>query len=119
MSEIAKPRVYRDIIDELVRVCREGQGQIGAQRVRAGIWNANATPDYIQDQHEINQFLARLSAQDRETLAKMFVHEVELGVFESLKVLEQFQIAPFEEGYEGSPYNDFVGRLNGWEWPEH
>jgi hypothetical protein len=44
--------------------------------------------------------------------------EVELGVFETLKALEQFDIAPFESGYEGSAYNDFVGRLAGWGWPE-
>jgi hypothetical protein len=102
-----------------VRVCREGQGQISARRARAGIWNTNATPDYIQYQHEINEFLARLSVQDREILAKVLVQEVVLGVFESLKVLEQFQIAPFEEGYEGTPYHDFIGRLADWEWPEH
>jgi hypothetical protein len=39
------------------------------------------------------------------------------GVFETLKALEEFQIAPFVDGYEGSPYHDFIGRLDGWEWP--
>jgi hypothetical protein len=44
--------------------------------------------------------------------------EGELGVFETLKALEEFQIAPFESGYEGSPFNDFIGRLDDWQWPE-
>lgn len=41
------------------------------------------------------------------------------GVFETLKVLEQAQIPPFENGYEGSPYEDFTGRLvlDDWPWP--
>jgi hypothetical protein len=37
--------------------------------------------------------------------------EVELGVFETLKALEQFQIPPFETGYEGSAFNDLSGAL--------
>ena len=49
----------------------------------------------------------------------MLEEQVEVGIFEALKVLEEFEVAPFEEGYEGSPYNDFIGRLAGdWEWPE-
>ena len=48
----------------------------------------------------------------------MLAHEVEVGMFETLKALEQFQIEPFKDGYEGSPYNDFIGRLDDWGWPE-
>jgi len=40
------------------------------------------------------------------------------GTAEALKVLEQFEIEPFQDGYEGSPFNDFIGRLSDWEWPE-
>jgi len=119
MSNISKPATYRELIDELVRVCREWQGQVGADRARLGIWNASATPDFLPDQHEINVFLKRLDASEREILAKMLEEQVEVGIFEALKVLEEFEVAPFEEGYEGSPYNDFIGRLAGdWEWPE-
>jgi hypothetical protein len=32
------------------------------------------------------------------------------------RMLERFPVPPFEDGYEGSPFNDFVGRLEGWEW---
>jgi len=51
-------------------------------------------------------------------MARLLVKEVECGVFETLKVLEEFKITPFVSGYEGSPFNDFIGRLEGWEWPE-
>ncbi len=113
-----KPKKYRDIIDALVEVCHDGQGQIGARRTREGLWNVNATSDYLVDQHEINVLLARLSESEREVLARMLNHQVEVGVFETLKVLEEFKVTPFKDGYEGSPFEDFVGRLNGWEWPE-
>jgi hypothetical protein len=113
------PKRYRDIIDELVQVCHDGQGQIGARRVRDGLWNQNADVDFLPDRYEINLLLARMSAKDREILARMLAHEVVTGVFETLKMLEQFQVPPFTDGYEGSPFHDFIGRLNGWEWPEN
>jgi hypothetical protein len=118
MTAPTKPKLYREVIDHLVSVCREGQGQIGARRVRAGLWNANATREALPDEHEINALLARMSKPDREVLARMLVGEVELGMFEALKALEEFDVAPFETGYEGSAFNDFIGRLNGWQWPE-
>jgi hypothetical protein len=118
LSEIHKPRLYRQVIDELVRACKEDQGQLGSVRVREGIWNPNARADYISDQHAINLLLKRMSAADREILAGMLADQVVTGVFEALKVLEQFEIEPFQDGYEGSPFNDFIGRLFDWEWPE-
>ncbi len=118
MSEPRKPRIYRELIDELVRVCKDGQGQIGARRARDGVWNQNATKDFIPEQHEINLLLNRMPPADREILAGMLAHGVVTGVFETLKTLEQFEIEPFKDGYEGSPYNDFIGRLADWEWPE-
>lgn len=39
------------------------------------------------------------------------------GVFETLKALEEFSIEPFVEGYEVSPYHDFIGRLGQWQLP--
>ena len=114
---ILKSKAYREVIDELVDMCHNGQGQIGARRARDGVWNQNATTDFLSDQHEINDLLSRMSAADREVLAKMLAWEVVTGVFETLKVLEQFQVPPFEDGYEGSPLHDFIGRLGDWEWP--
>jgi hypothetical protein len=118
MSSVSKPQTCRSVIDELVRVCREGQGQIGPRRARAGVWNANATAEFLPDQHEFNLLLARLGVAEREVLARLLEHEVELGIFEALKVLEEFEVQPFVEGYEGSPYHDFIGRLSNWKWPQ-
>ena len=118
MSEQQKPRIYRELIDALVQACKNGQGQIGVRRAREGVWNRNATQDFIPEQYEINLLLGRMSVHDREILAGMLAHEVEVGVFETLKVLEQFEVEPFQNGYEGSPFHDFIGRLADWEWPE-
>lgn len=119
MDRVHKSKTYRDIIDELVSVCREGQGQIGPRRVLAGVWNPHVDASSAPDQHAINLLLARLSSADRETIGRMLTHAFEGGVFETLKALETFGVAPFEDGYEGSPFNDFMGRLAGsWDWPE-
>jgi hypothetical protein len=82
------------------------------------VWNQNATRDFIPEQHEINLLLKRMSPADREILAGILAQEVVTGVFETLKALEQFEVEPFKDGYEGSPYNDFIGRLADWEWPQ-
>jgi hypothetical protein len=118
MEKQIKPHIYRQVIDDLVEMCHNGQGQIGSVRVREGLWNINANKEFFPDQYEINLFLARMTVSDREILARMLASAVETGVFETLKVLEQYEIKPFEDGYEGSPYNDFIGRLDDWEWPE-
>lgn len=110
MNKHLKPPIYRDVIDALVQVCKVGQGH--------GVWNRNATQDFIPDQNEINLLLKLLTAADREILAGRLEHEVEVGVFETLKVLEKFNVSPLEDGYEGSPFNDFIGRLANWRWPE-
>jgi hypothetical protein len=39
------------------------------------------------------------------------------GVHEALVILHGEAVPPFEEGYEGTPFHDFVGRLQGWSWP--
>jgi hypothetical protein len=120
MSTVFKPEIYRKFIDNMVDVCHNGQGQISAKRFTNGVWNKNATAEFefLQDQYEINALLKRLSISDRRIIAKLLCSEVETGVFETLKALEEFEIFPFESGYEGSPFNDFIGRLNDWEWPE-
>ncbi|MBM3496802.1 MAG: hypothetical protein FJX72_21145 [Armatimonadetes bacterium] len=114
-----KPRAYRDIIDELVAVCREGQGQIGPTRTRAGVWNPHIDASSDPHQHAINQLPARLPLADREIVAQMLAGEFAGGVFETLKALEAHGVPPFQDGYGGSPFHDFVGRLAGnWPWPE-
>ena len=112
-----KSETYRIAIDRLVAECRDGQGQIGPDRARKGAWNENAKGDFLPDQHQINELLSDLSEAQREVLATMLEDQFSGGVFETLKVLEELKIEPFLDGYEGSPYHDFVGRLDGWEWP--
>lgn len=112
-----KSELYRQAIDRLVAECLDGQGQIGPKRARRGLWNENARSDYMPDQYQINEFLNELSESQRETLAGMLEKQFSGGVFETLKVLEDLNIEPFLDGYEGSPYHDFIGRLTDWEWP--
>ena len=40
------------------------------------------------------------------------------GVHTALVALHEDAIPPFEDGYEGTPFNDFAGRLDDWEWPD-
>lgn len=115
----AARKQYRDVIDRLVHSCLEGQGQIGANRARRGVWNPNELShrDDMQDQAAMNDLLARLAPDDRELLARIFSEQFVHGVHETLVVLHEEQVPPFNEGYEGSPFHDFVGRLDGWPWP--
>lgn len=91
---------------------------IQPRRARVGLWNANATAETMPEEHAANGLLGRLTAAERQTLALFLARAFEGGVFETLKSLEAFEIPPFEDGYEGGPCHDFIGRLNEWEWPE-
>ena len=127
-------QIYRTVIDALVNSCLHGQGQIAARKLREGVWNRNADdytpnpfgePEWMRRLDEEwrvvaraqNEMLRRLSPADRELLAEMFCQEFQSGVHESLVVLHEHRIPPFDSGYEGDPYHDFVGRLDDWEWP--
>lgn len=114
-----KAQQYKDFIDQMVDVCHNGQGAIGPTRVRNGVWNENARADLLEDQFQINQLLAILNDKQREVLAGLLAQAFEGGVFETLKALEEFEVEPFLEGYEGSPYHDFIGRVaaDQWNWP--
>jgi hypothetical protein len=116
-DESDEDRIYRDVIDRLVDDCHDGQGQIGARRARSGIWNLNATAEKMPDQHEINVLLSGMSAPEREVLARMLAHEFESGVHTTLVALHELEVPPFDKAYEGTPFHDFVGRLDDWEWP--
>ncbi len=39
------------------------------------------------------------------------------GVFNVLVALYEEGVRPFDRGYEGDPFHDFVARMNDWEWP--
>jgi hypothetical protein len=118
MPSQRKTPEYRAVIDAMVEVCRIGQGQVGAELARRGIWNRNANERFLTDDHRMNVILSGLTELDRDALGIALTKQFEAGVFEAIKVLEQKGITPFEDGYEGSPHEDFVGRLVGWQWPE-
>lgn len=106
-------QTYRRVIDRLVNDCREGQGQIG--ELVCG--TRTSTHDSLPDQTEINGLLARLAAQDRDTLARMLEQAFVSGVHQTLVSLHEAELRPFDDGYEGTPFHDFIGRLGGWSWP--
>lgn len=112
--------LYRTVIDALVVQCRDGQGQISAHRVRTGVWNENAdaVDDIAPDQNTMNVLLGELSEEHREVLAGIIAEEFASGVFNALHVLEVAHIAPFENGYGGTASDNFLDRLDDWEWPE-
>lgn len=111
-------RPTREVIDRLVRACQEGQGQMAPRRVRTGTWNSQATAESVPDQLAINEAVARMSDGDREAVAGLLMETFIAGVHETLVVLHESQVPPFDDGYEGTPFHDFVGRLGGWPWPE-
>lgn len=102
---------YRRVIDDLVRSCREGQGQIVPKRVRAGQWRG-----LVKDADD--EVLAPLTEGQREHVAQIAADAYVDGVHEALVVLEANGVIPFDRGYEGTPYHDFIGRLTDWEWPD-
>lgn len=135
----AEDRTYRLLVDCLVRSCRRGEGRIAPRRVVAGIWNKNATktaisrmkkdlargklvsPEFLrmmQRQFEINELLSQMSPRQRESVARMLSDAFSEGVFTTLKELYKSRIVPFDKAYEGSPFDDFTGRLHGWPWPK-
>ena len=60
---------------------------------------------------------AKAEAQ-RDALAVLFAEEYASGMFNALEVLHAAQCAPFDRGYDGDPSDDFLGRMDGWTWPE-
>ncbi len=112
-------RTYRKMIDTLVVACATGPGQVSASRIRVGVWNANAeeVADAPAEQHAMNALLAALSTDQREALAVLFAEEFASGVFNALEVLHAARVAPFETGYIGAPSDDFLGRMDGEDWP--
>lgn len=117
MPDSPDDRQYRKLIDRLVDGCRGGQGQVGAVNVRRGVWNVNARADFLPDQHARNLLLAGLSIEHREIVAQMLADAHVGGVHAVLVALHEAEMPPFDKGYEGDPYHDFMGRLDDWDWP--
>lgn len=111
--------LYRTVIDALVVQCRDGQGQVSARRVVAGVWNENAelVDDAEPDQHAMNLLLGALTPEQRAVLAQLFAEEFASGVYNALQVLEAARIDPFAEGVAGTASDNFLDRMDDWEWP--
>jgi hypothetical protein len=92
------------------RSARTGPG------VGCGIRGLRHGPGQMPGQHDMNVLLAGLSDSDREVLAGMPAEAFRSGVHETLVILHAAAVPPFQDRYEGSPYHDFVGRMEGWRW---
>lgn len=111
--------LYRAVIEALVVQCRDGQGQVSARRVVAGVWNENAeaVDDVAPDQHEMNVLLDALTPQQRTVLAELFAEEFASGVYNTLHVLEAAHVGPFGVGEVDAAPDAFLDRLYDWERP--
>ena len=58
-----------------------------------------------------------MSDQTYRAIIDALVRSCRHGQGRALVVLHEAQLEPFDEGYEGTPFHDFVGRLTGWQWP--
>jgi len=112
--------LYRTVIDALVVQCRDGQGQVSAHRVRAGVWNENAevVDDAVPEQHEMNVLLGALTPDQRHALAALFAEEFASGVYNALQVLELASVAPFSAEYGGAASDHFLDRMDDLDWPQ-
>lgn len=100
---------YRSIIDDLVDECLRGQGTVLPSWVMRGDW---------PQEPEFNALLDRLTETERSLVARMLDDAYRGAVHMVLRVLGDAQVPPFDQSYEGEPYQDFVGRLGeDWEWP--
>ncbi len=72
----------------------------------------------MPDQAAMNDLLRRLSDADRDVFAEFLTQQFVSGVHETLVVLHEAKVEPFGGGYEGTPFLDFAGRLDGLPWPE-
>ncbi len=109
--------LYRSLIDRLVDDCATGPGQIAVRRARQGIWNREASETLLPEQHRMNVLLSELPADKRDVVAERLAETYVAGVFGGLVALSDNEIPPFDMSYEGTPFHDFMGRRNAWEWP--
>jgi hypothetical protein len=58
-----------------------------------------------------------MSSEDREILARVLEEEFAGGVHTGLVTLHEAGLVPLDKGYEGTPFDEFVGRLDDWPWP--
>lgn len=120
MTEDEQWSTYRTVIDAMADECRDGQGQVLPGWVRRGVWNMYAVdhPDDMPEEHRMNEVLTRLDDSDRAVVARMLELAYAGGMHDTLRVLNDHEVPPFDDAYEGTPAQDFMGRLTtDWEWP--
>ncbi|HSX67406.1 DUF6547 family protein [Nocardioides sp.] len=109
MTEQGGRSAYRASIDALVDECRNGQGTVLPSWARRAVW----PPD-----SEVAELLRRLDSSDREAVARMLEQAYSGAVHDTLRVLEDKGFPNLAQAYEGSPREDFMGRLiTDYEWP--
>ena len=111
---------YKAIIDQLVEETTAG---VSERLLRESATYSNAPGDTIA-----NDFVASLTPQQRGVLADMLKRERVSAIGGTLSVLTWWllcrdvglsfrgQPMPFELSGEGI-HGDYIGRLDGWEWP--
>ena len=110
---------YKKMIDELVSISHSS--------VEASCIQKGSFPQ-VEMHQEINALLGKLSQEEREILSKLVtvcrsdaIFDV-LSHFEWLRCCHDLQISVDGQGLvldKGQGFSDdYIGRLNGWEWPE-
>lgn len=112
-------RLYQTFIDDLVRMTKSC---VDASNVEKGeVRGAGA-------ENEINEILAKLSDSERKVLSEYVLDAYSAGIYDTLEQLEWLRecknLVLTAEGevlpagrFEGMPC-DYIGRKNGWQWPE-
>jgi hypothetical protein len=120
MPEDEQRGTYQAVIDAMVDECRHGQGQVLPGWVRRGVWSQHALdhPGEMPAEQVMNNVLADLDDEQRDVIATMLVLAYEGAMHDALHVLHDHEVPPFDDGYEGAAFNDFMGRLRtDWAWP--
>lgn len=109
MTDLDSRAGYRAAIDALVEECRNGQGSVFPGWARRGVWPSDP---------EITSFLEPLSVADRELVVRMLSTAYSGAMHDALRVLEDHDFPHLDQAYEGSAYQDFIGRLvTDYAWP--
>lgn len=109
MTEPDPRAAYRQAIDALVDECHNGQGSVLPEWVERGVWPIDRS---------IASALGRFTAEERHLVAKMLRTAYSGAVHDTLRVLEDHEFPALDQAYEGSPFQDFMGRLEShYDWP--
>lgn len=110
MTDRGSRAAYRTLIDALVDECRHGQGTVLPGWALRGVWPSDAGAA---------ELLGRLREPDRAVVARMLEQAYSGAMHDALRVLEDEGVPDFDQSYEGSAREDFMGRLVAdYEWPD-